>query len=91
MAKRIYIDGNVLIIQDNVTLKFEVEIPKRLVYIDRDLLDESAIIRFKYVNIDDNNIHKQIQDIALANAVTSGDIAYTAGTFNTFVRTNIGA
>ena len=90
MAKRISVTGNALIIQDNVTLKIEVEIPKRLVYVDRDLYDESAVIRLKYISREDDNIHTQIPDIALADAVDGGDVAYNATTFETFFRTNLG-
>ena len=95
MAKRIFVDGNVLVIQDNgAGTPVEVEVPKRLVYIDRDLFDNPAgseIIRIKYINRDDELIHRHIPDINLTDAVTSGDVAYTKGTFETFMRANLGA
>ncbi len=92
MAKRIYVVGNALVIQDNgAGTPVEVEIPKRLVYIDRVELDDNANIRFRYIDNTKDGVHRNIADILLSNAVTLADATYNATTFETFFRANLGA
>lgn len=90
MAKRIELINSALVITDNVTSKIEADVPKRLVYYDLDKFENDSIIQLR--NIDRNNeFHMHFQAIALADAVGAGDVAYTAASWRTFARTNLGS
>lgn len=89
MAYKIEKINNALVITDTVSNKEIVDTPSNLVYYDVDQLDAHDKIRLENLS-DTDRVHCNYPTIPLAEAVTSGDVAFTKASFKTFARTNLG-
>lgn len=89
MAYKIQIINNALVVTDTTLGKEIIDTPAKLVYYDVDQLDQGGLIRFMNLSKTDY-VHENYPTIALANSLTGADIAFTAASFKTFARTNLG-
>jgi len=86
MAKKIVATGTSLVITDSATSAVEYEQPLKHLWFDTTELDAATpAIRIVPLNA---QIKKGYR-VLLSNSHTSGDIAYTAGTWRTFAQANL--
>lgn len=89
MAIKIELIENALVVTDTVTSDVLIDTPAKEVYFDNQSFNNDSEIVF--VKIGPRRLFVPIHPaIALADAVDTGDASFTAGTFRTFARTNLG-
>jgi len=89
MAKKIYISGNSFIVQDTITDIIEIEKPAKDIYFNNSLLNDGyiSVIQRDGSNSADSSIGKEI---ALADSLDISNLVFTASTFRSFARLNMG-
>lgn len=89
MSKKIVIIGNALVVTDTVATKDIIDTPTKNVYYDIDELEKNENIRFLHLSVSDS-LNQRFPTIALADAIDTGDAAFTVSSFKAFARAGLG-
>ena len=88
MAKRIYVSGNSLIVEDTISGNLDFDVPKKDYYYSwRELRNRDNISMYD-ANVK-NWQQAQRYDVLLSNAVDQAGTPYTVNSFTDFARNNL--